>query len=52
MSSAATRAGARDARLVALRAQAVGTPARRHGDHDKATRHQDLADSSQALHDV
>jgi conjugative relaxase-like TrwC/TraI family protein len=43
------RAAARDAHLAALRATADAAAARRNGDHDQATRQQNLAASYQAL---
>ena len=46
------RAGARDARLAALRAAAEADAARRQGENEQAARHQALAASYQAMHDA
>jgi conjugative relaxase-like TrwC/TraI family protein len=46
------RVGARDAHLAALRATAEAAAARRHGDHEQATRQQDMAANYQALCDA
>jgi hypothetical protein len=46
------RTGARDARLAAIRATAEAHAARRRGQHDQASRQQELAASYQALHDI
>src|SRR6185437_6289868 len=45
------RAAARDAHLAALRATAEADAARRHGDHDQASRQQALAAGYQSMHD-
>ena len=46
------RAGAREARLAAVRAAAEAAAAERSGQHQEASRQQDLAASYQALHDA
>jgi conjugative relaxase-like TrwC/TraI family protein len=46
------RTSARDAWLAAVRAAAEAATARRHGDHDQATRQQALAASYRAMHEA
>jgi len=46
------RAGARHARLSAIRAGAEAEAARRRGQHEQASQQQELAASYQALHDI
>ena len=46
------RAGARDARLAAIRAAAEAAAAQRRGQHQEASRQQELAASYQAMHDA
>jgi hypothetical protein len=47
-----SRAGARDARLAALRHAAEADAASRHGENEQAARHQQLAASYQAMHEA
>ena len=46
------RTGAREARLAAIRAAAEAAAAQRRGQHEEASRQQELAASYQALHDA
>jgi hypothetical protein len=47
-----SRAGARDARLAALRWAAEADAASRHGENEQAARHQELAASYEAMHEA